>query len=112
MKKMIFIMFIISCLAFRTGDFVLLNTIKAQISFMTTDNLGNLYVLVNNELKKFDSQGNLLKTFSDKSHGNINFVDVSDPLKILLHFRDFHQLLFLDNTLSVKSDPILLDGLG
>jgi len=98
-------------MAFRSNDYVLLNTIKAQVSFMTTDNLGNLYLLVNNELRKYDSKGNLLKTFSDKSHGNIDFVDVTDPLKILLHFRDFHQILFLDNTLSVKTDPIILDDL-
>jgi hypothetical protein len=101
----------LSFLAFQTGDFVLLNTINAQVTFMTTDNLGNIYLLVNNELKKYDGKGTLIKTFSDKSHGSINFVDVSDPLKILVHFRDFHQILFLDNTLSVKTDPILLDDL-
>jgi len=111
MKKYIIILLLISCMAFQTSDYVLLNTIDVQVSFMTSDNLGNLYLVVNNELKKYDGKGNLLKTFSDKAHGNITFVDVTDPLKILLHFKDFHQILFLDNMLSVKSDPILLDNL-
>jgi hypothetical protein len=70
MKKYLIILILLSFMAFRSNDYVLLNTIKAQVSFMTTDNLGNLYLLVNNELRKYDSKGNLLKTFSDKSHGN------------------------------------------
>jgi hypothetical protein len=111
MKKILIILLLLSGMAFRTSDYILLNTITAQVSFMTSDNLGNLYLVVNNELKKYDNNGNLLKTYSDKTHGNIAFADVTDPLKILIHFKDFHQILFLDNTLSVKSDPILLDNL-
>jgi hypothetical protein len=111
MKKILVIIILLSCAAFRANDYILLNTIKAPVSFMTTDNLGYLYVLVNNEFRRYDEKGNLLKTFSDKSHGNIDFVDVTDPLKILLYFRDFRQILFLDNTLSVKTDPIVLDDL-
>jgi hypothetical protein len=79
---------------------------------MTTDNLGNVYVVANNELKKYDPDGNFLKSFSDKAHGNIAFADVSDPLKIMIYYKDFRQILFLDNFLSAKGDAVLLDNLN
>jgi hypothetical protein len=111
-KKIFIIFLLLVCCAFRTGDYILISTINTPVSFMTTDNLGNLYLIVNNELRKYDQDGTLLKTFSDKSHGNLAFVDVSDPLKILLYYHDFRQVLFLDNMLSVKGDALLLDDLG
>jgi len=111
-KKIFILFFLLATLALRTGDFVLVKTITASISFMTTDNLGNLYIIVNNELRKYDIDGNLLKTFSDKTHGSITSVDVTDPLKILLYYHDFRQILFLDNMLSIKGDALMLDDLG
>jgi len=111
MKKSFFILFLFACFAFQTNDYTLVKTISSSASFITTDNLGNLYMIVNNELGMYDSNGNLLKTFSDKTHGSIDFVDVSNPLQILLFYRDFRQVVFLDNMLSKKSDALLLDGL-
>jgi hypothetical protein len=112
MKKYLVLFFIFFATAFRSGDYKLLNTVVGPASFMTSDNLGNLYLIVNNELRKYDENGTLLKTFSDKSRGMLSFADVSDPLKILLYYHDFRQLLFLDNMLSVKGDALLLDDLG
>jgi hypothetical protein len=112
MKKNLTIIVIFLCCAFMPGDFVLVKTINGSVSFMTSDNLGNLYLVVNNELRKYDSDGTLLKTYSDKAHGSIAFVDVADPLSILLHYKDFRQVLFLDNMLSVKGSAVMLDNLG
>ncbi len=103
----------ILCSAFiMTNDYVLVNTVSGSASFMTSDNLGNLYLVVNDELRKYDSDGKLLKTYSDKSLGSLAFVDANDPLTILLHYKDLRQLVFLDNMLSIKGSPITLDNLG
>jgi hypothetical protein len=111
MKKLTIIFSLILFAAFRTGDFVLLSTIPGNYTFMTTDNLGNVYTVSGCEFKKFSPEGVLIKSFSDKSHGNIAFADVSDPLKILLFYHDFRQILFLDNTLSINGNVIDLDKL-
>ncbi|MFH0866219.1 MAG: hypothetical protein V1904_08485 [Bacteroidota bacterium] len=111
MKKISFIVFVFLFSAFHTGDFVLLSTIPGSYSFMTTDNLGNVYTVSGCEFKKFSSDGVLIKSFSDKSHGDIAFADASDPLKILLFYHDFRQIIFLDNTLSINGDVIDLDKL-
>jgi hypothetical protein len=111
-KKILIVFFLLVCGAFRTNEVILLKTIPGSVSFITTDNIGCLYTVSGNKLAKYDVDGNLLKTYSNKAHGNISFVDASNPLKILLYYRDFRIILFLDNMLSESGDPILLDQLG
>lgn len=109
-KSLVLISLIVFC-AFRTNDFVMLSFIPGSFSQMTTDNLGNVYTVSGCELKKFSPEGTLLKSFSDKSHGDIAFADASDPLKLLLFYHDFRQIIFLDNTLSLNGNIIDLDKL-
>jgi hypothetical protein len=78
--------------------------ISCEASFILTDNIGNIYAIAEYEIKKYNSKGDLEFTFSDKSRGEIAFVDVSNPLNILVFYRDFHQLIFLDNMLSPIGD--------
>jgi hypothetical protein len=60
----------------------------------------------------FDDSGNLLYTYSSLIDGNINALDVSDPLKILVFYRDFGRIKYLDNKLSVKGDYVALQDLS
>jgi len=78
----------------------------------TTDNLGNVYTIRNHELKKFRPDGSLWLLFSNISLGNISFVDATNPLKILLFYKDFSRIQFLDNMLSERSPVIQLQQLG
>jgi hypothetical protein len=110
-KKILVILSVIVLTAFQAGDFVLLSSIPGSYTRMTTDNFGNVYTVSGCELKKFSPEGILLKSFSDKTHGDIAFVDASDPLKIVLFYHDFRQIIFLDNTLSVNGNVIELDKL-
>lgn len=111
MRKLTIILSLIFFSAFNSGDFVLLSSIPGNFSFMTTDNLGNAYTISGCEFKKFSSDGILIKSFSDKTHGDIAFADATDPLKILLFYHDFRQIIFLDNTLSINGNVIDLDKL-
>ncbi|MCF8297258.1 MAG: hypothetical protein K9J13_06920 [Saprospiraceae bacterium] len=96
---------------FKTNDFKLEKTIEVKGDFITTDKLGNIYLVKANNLLKYDSDGKLLKTFSNLNAGNISFVDASDPLKILVFYKDFAQIDFLDNTLSLSGSSIKLSNL-
>jgi hypothetical protein len=86
--------------------------IIARFDFFVADNLGNVYTVKNEELCKFLPNGKLHARYSNLRLGNISFVDVSNPLKILLYYRDFQQIVFLDNQLSVNSNPVSLERLG
>jgi hypothetical protein len=65
------------------------------------DNLGNLYVLTSgNQLRKYSSAGDSIGVFNDVvKYGRLRSLDVSNPLRILLFYRDFGTILLLDRML-------------
>lgn len=77
---------------------------------MTTDKLGNCYVVSeNNQVTKYNSQGVDEANFSDKNMGKLKWVDATNPLKILLFYTDFNQVTVLDNKLSLRIQISLRD---
>jgi len=63
------------------------------------DNLGDVYVLANQDIIKYKNGGQLYRLYSNKSLGNISRIDVSNPLKTLVFYRDLSRLVFIDNTI-------------
>lgn len=78
----------------------LVHEIAIKASQFTTDNLGNCYVIANNQINKYNSSGKFLQKFSDLQFGEIYSMDATDPNKVIVFFKDFGNLLILDNTLS------------
>jgi len=91
-------------------------SLNAQISgdagFFTTDHMGNVYVVENHQIKKYGISGNLQESFSNKNHGVISAIDASNPLRVLVYYRDFGQVIFLDDELSLIGSVISLVDLG
>jgi hypothetical protein len=81
-------------------------------SSVEIDAFGNIYVISNNEIVKYNSDGVLQKKFSTKRYGKIEFVDAMNPLKLLVYYKDFQRILFLDNQLSESSTMISLELLN
>jgi hypothetical protein len=98
--------------SFRQSDLVFIKSIPVKAEKVATDNLSNVYLINDDVLQKYDSQGNMLKTYSNKSFGRINTIDASNPLKIILFYRNFLQVVFLDNTLAQNGDPVSVESLG
>lgn len=73
------------------------------ISFdLEVDKLGYYYIIEQSlKIKKFNSNQNLLYTFSDVNNGELTMVDVSNPQKVLVFYIEQQIILILDNTLSV-----------
>ena len=71
-------------------------------SDFVVDNLGSLYVITpDNQLKKYNNKGDSVGLFDEvKRYGTLTRVDVNNPLKILLFYKDFMTVLALDNFLS------------
>ncbi len=86
--------------------------IKTKFDFFTTDNLGNIYIVKEDELMKYLSNGKMFARYSNLRLGAISSVDATNPLKIVLYYKDFQQILFLDNQLSLNSDVVSLEKLG
>jgi hypothetical protein len=97
------------------ADFVLTLTISQDIADFSVDNLGNIYVINrDNQLKKLSPKGDSLAVFNDvRRYGNIGSIDVTNPLKILVYYRDFTTIIELDrflnliNTIDLRTQNIL-----
>ena len=82
-------------------SFVFLITLKTDGFFLTTDFLQNAYVITNdNSLVKVDSSGAVLFTYNQNRYGKLQFVDATNPLKLVLSYPDYGTVVMLDNTLS------------
>ena len=97
------------------SSFVLTLTIAQDIVDFSVDNLGNIYVINgDNQLKKLDPHGDSLAVFNDvRRFGKIGSIDVTNPLKILVYYRDFSTVIELDrflniiNTIDLRTQNIL-----
>ncbi|MFA6923518.1 MAG: hypothetical protein WC223_04615 [Bacteroidales bacterium] len=100
-------------LSFITSDFILIKSINVESgNKFTSDKLGNLYVFGNNDIKKYDRDGKQTATYSNINYGKISSLDASNPQKIMIFYKDFSRIIFLDNTLSINGDGIALAGIG
>jgi hypothetical protein len=83
--------------------------IYEKFDFADIDNQGNSYFVKNDQIKKYNIKGELIKVFSNKKLGSISSIDVSNPLRILLFYKDQSAVLFLDSQLSEQSDKLDLN---
>ncbi len=76
-----------------------------SISDFTVDNLGNIYLIYQNgQLKKLLPNGDSAAVFNDiRKYGKVYSIDVTNPLKVLLYYKDFQTILTLDRFLNVLS---------
>ncbi|HTA81642.1 MAG TPA: hypothetical protein VK783_01820 [Bacteroidia bacterium] len=94
------------------STYKLISKIPLDNGAFTTDNLQNVYVFEGNTLKKYNASGALLYTHSDKSYGDITSVDVFDPMKVMVFYKGFPQIVYLDNTLSQNGNTISPADMG
>jgi hypothetical protein len=85
--------------------FKLIKVINGDIVDFTVDNLDNIYILNNrNQLKKYNTNGDSVAIFNDvKKFGQLSFIDASNPLKVLLYYKDFATVIMLDRFLNIRN---------
>lgn len=94
------------------SQYNLVAEINVKADYFTSDNLGNTYLVKGNELFKYLPNGKLFNRYSNLLLGNITAVDAANPLKLLLFYRDFSKIQFLDNQLAENRGGISLQDLG
>ena len=77
------------------------NLINSPIKSFKIDVFGNIYTIdPSNKLKVYDPELNLLFEYYNNGLGDITYIDITNPRKIILFFTGFQKMVFLDNTLS------------
>lgn len=105
---LIFILCLSASLAIKAqsdSTFLFLKTIKGNYASFTVDNLDNVYLITTtNQLKKVNGNGDSVAVFNDvKRFGNLSSIDVTNPLKILLYYKNFATVVVLDRFLNIRN---------
>ena len=111
MGRLIFVlMLFISLQSSAAGDTTLqlqlTKTITGNYSNFYTDNLQNIYLIgaQNNQIKKLNSNGDSVAVFNNSTrYGKVYSMDVSNPLKILVYYKDFATIVLLDRFLATRT---------
>lgn len=83
--------------------FTPVKNIEGEYIDFTVDNLGNYYLLSkNNQLKKVNANGDSMGVFNDvRRYGKLYSIDVTNPLKVLLYYKNFATVVVLDRFLNM-----------
>ena len=87
------------------ASIVLEKFIAGSYSYMDADILDNVYLLTEtSQLRKLNSNGDSIASYNDvKKYGNPSLIDVSNPLKILVYYKNFATVVTLDRLLSFRN---------
>jgi hypothetical protein len=108
MKRIIVPVFLVlaaCCSGQADTSFTLVRTIPGDFIDFTVDQLDNLYVVNSKgQLKKLNADGDSVAVFNEvKKFGQLSYMDVSNPLKTLIYYRDFATIVVLDRFLNVRN---------
>lgn len=84
------------------STFVRVGVMSGDIVEFAVDNLDNIYILNSrNQLRKYNMNGDSVAIYNDvKKFGQATLIDVSNPLKVLLYYKDFSTIVALDRFLN------------
>jgi hypothetical protein len=92
------------CFSQKNGSdsLVLVKTYTGDIADVAMDNLDNLYIVSpTGQIKKLNAAGDSIGVYNQaKNYGKLYTIDVSNPLKILLFYKDYSTIVILDRFLA------------
>ena len=79
--------------------------IPGNYIYLNVDMLDNIYLITaGNQLKKINGNGDSLAVFNDvKKYGNPSYIDVTNPLKILVYYKNYSTVVVLDRLLTERN---------
>ena len=86
-------------------SFILERKIPGHFLLMEVDVLNNIYlVTAGNQLKKLNDKGDSVGAFNDvKKYGNPTFIDVNNPMKVMLYYKNYATVVILDRWLNLRN---------
>jgi len=85
-------------------------TVNADM--LDVDRLGNIYLVKDNVVSKYDSDMNFICSYDNYPAGSMSSLDVSNPFKIIVFYSEFNKLIYLDSKLAELLSPLMLDDAG
>ena len=90
---------------------------------ISNDDRGNIMIAAKSKLTKLDMDGNFLAHYYPMFQGDITCIDAKDPRRILLYYKEYAYVMFLNQelgmagslsiyTLNSRPEPVELDDLN
>jgi hypothetical protein len=95
----------LSVSAQKDTSFTLVSSYSGDIKGITIDNLNNIYLISSTgQVKKLGPSGDSLAIYNQvRNYGLPYSMDVSNPLKVLLFYKDYSTVVVLDRYLAVRT---------
>ncbi|WP_409966392.1 hypothetical protein PIECOFPK_00388 [Mycovorax composti] len=102
---LLFCLFSIYCFAQQFPGGQKIKTIPGNYVSFSIDNLDNIYLVsTSNQLKKLSAVGDEVSVFNEiKKFGEVTWVDVSNPVRLLLYYKGFSSIVLLDGMLNQRA---------
>lgn len=96
----------VGSIAQEVSEFRVKKSVPGYFSSFAADNLGNIYpITTDNQLKKYSTKGDSMGVFNNvRKYGKLSYIDVTNPMKTLLFYKDFRTILVLDRFLNVVNN--------
>lgn len=85
--------------------FVFQKLIPGEFQLVKVDMLDDIYLITTGgQLKKLNRNGDLIAVFNEvRKYGNPSYLDVSNPLKLLLYYQNYSTVVILDRLLTQRN---------
>jgi len=80
-------------------QFELITTAAYKGQILANDDLGNLLIGAHSKLTKLDMEGGFISQYFPMFQGKITCIDAKDPRRILVFFKDYSYVVFLNQDL-------------
>ena len=85
----------------KAQEYQFIAKIDTVAKIATVDNFGNVFLVTpKNEVLKFNPKGKFLWNYTNNNFGEITQLDVTDPLRVILYYAAYQQVVVLNNNLS------------
>jgi hypothetical protein len=92
------------------AQFDLIHNVDVPIKFATTDKLQQIYVVTpEDKVIKFDPRGKEMTNYTNNYLGDIQWVDPTNPINIVVYYPDLQTLVTLDVTMNEISRTNLVN---
>lgn len=83
--------------------------LNSKVVYFEVDIYQNIYVVdKNSTLSKLNSTGGFISSYGDGKFGSLTSINVLNPMKIMLFYKESGVILFLDEKLTPISEPFYL----
>lgn len=105
MRLLIPILVFCSSICLAQSSLPIIKSIPIEANNLQVDELGNAYVLrKDNALIKYNEKGDSVANYIALNNGQLSFIDVTNPLRLLLYYPRFAKLVLLDRMLAPKGE--------